>query len=188
MTHSSALMRTAAVLLLACTALGAQAQHHAAGQRSGGLRWHDGGPGSTRNVVHPGWAVHRPPPRWHGHAVVRPRYGVVIAQPPLFHSLVTVGAIGSPYANGVYYREDAGGGFEVVPPPVDGSSAAAVVAQQCDSRPPDSKPDVHPARAQSGAQQASDEHQCHVWAMSQTGFDPIAAATGQRTSTHPAQR
>ncbi len=38
---------------------------------------------------------------------------------------------------------------------------------------------------QSAETQASDEYECHRWAVSQTGFDPSAQATGQVVTTAP---
>ena len=81
-------------------------------------------------------------------------------------------------ANGVYYREHQGGGYEVVPPPVEGLPTAAAAAKSY----------VYPRLNQTFAQQAADEYDCHQWAVSQSGFDPTAAATGQRPGALPAQR
>jgi hypothetical protein len=125
-----------------------------------------------------------PSPR--GYVVVRPPYGVVIADRPAFFSLVTIAGISYLYANGVYYRDYVGGGYEVVPPPVDGSNGNALTVTTAPAESP--RPYVYPARGQSAERQATDEYECHAWAVSQTGFDPTAAATGQRTSTDPAQR
>ena len=41
--------------------------------------------------------------------------------------------------------------------------------------------------SQSAEQQATDEYECHKWAVSQTGFDPTGAAVGQ-TVAEPARR
>lgn len=209
MTHISAFARGAAALLLALATLGAQAQHRGDAHRGGDApRWHDGAHGLNRDHPRPGWVVRQRPPRagladrggvndrfwdgvWYapgpcGFLVVRPPDGVVIAARPAFYSLVTIGAIAYLDANGVYDRDHPGGGYEVVPPPVDGRSGTAVPVQP--SQQSASKPCVDPARAQSSAQQATDECECHAWAVSQTGFDPTAAATGQPTSNDLGQR
>jgi hypothetical protein len=195
--------------LAACLAgsLPAQAQSHHGGGQGGGHRggsggvapsWHDGAHGLNRDYPRPGWVVRTPPSRanvvfwgganyrfwdgvWYtpgprGYVVVRPPYGAVVVDRPLFFSLVTVGAIGYLYANGVYYREVTGG-YEVVPPPVEG---AAVQAQ--------AKSFVYPRQNQSASQQAGDEYECHRWAVTQSGFDPTAAATGQAAAGDPTQR
>ena len=45
---------------------------------------------------------------------------------------------------------------------------------------------IYPRNGQSAEKQASDEYDCHKWAVGQTGFDPVnatlgtAAGTGQR--------
>ena len=112
-----------------------------------------------------------------GYVVARPPYGVVVATLPTFATVVTLGGLGYWYANGAYYREYAGGGYEVVPSPIvgvpDGSGAIA-------------RTYVYPKLGQTAEKQASDEYECHRWAVNQTGFDPTAAATGQ--STAPPQR
>jgi hypothetical protein len=170
--------------------------------------WHDAAHGLNRDYPRPGWVVRQPPPRssvvywggvnyhfwdgvWYspgsrGYVVVRPPYGVVIADRPAFYSLLTIAGIGYLYANGVYYREYPSGGYEVVPPPVDGSTGSALTVTTVPQGEP--KPYVYPSRGQSAERQATDEYECHAWAVAQTGFDPTAAATGQRTSTEPAQR
>lgn len=176
--------------------------HH----RSAPGRWYDGAHGNNRYYPQPGWAVHGTPARsrvvvwggvnyryldsvWYapgprGYVVVRPPYGAVIADRPAFFSLVTLGAIAYLYANGVYYREHQGGGYEVVPPPVEG--LPAVAANAATAQP--AKTYVYPRLGQGAQQQASDEYECHKWAVAQTGFDPAAAATGQQVGALPAQR
>jgi hypothetical protein len=140
----------------------------------------------------PGWSVRHPPqpsrtviwagvnyrfwdgvwyaPGSAGYVVVRPPYGVVVADLPAFRTLVTIGGLAYFYANGVYYRERREGGYEVVPTPVDGDAGTPVVSD---------KLFVYPRQGQPAAQQASDEYDCHRWAVGQTGFDPTAAAVGQ---------
>jgi hypothetical protein len=158
-------------------------------------RWYDGAHGHARYYPAPGWAVRTLPPRhrvvvwagvnygfydgiWyapgpHGYAVVRPPYGVVVAELPGFRTLVTIGGIGYLYANGVYYRERVEGGYEVVPPPVASEGAGNVAPLRTY---------VYPRLGQSAEQQATDEYECHRWAVTQTGFDPTAVVV---TSTMP---
>jgi hypothetical protein len=169
------------------------------GPRAEAGRWYDGAHGNNRHYPRPGWAVAGPPVRsrvviwggvnyryhdsvWYtpgprGYVVVRPPYGAVIFERPAFFSLLTIGAVAYLYANGVYYREQGGGGYEVVPPPMEGAAPA-----------PQGKTYVYPRQAQSAQQQATDEYECHRWAVSQTGFDPSGAATGQVSSSGPVQR
>lgn len=163
-------------------------------------RWYDGAHGNNRYYPQPGVAVHGAPVRsrmvvwggvnyryldsvWYapgprGYVVVRPPFGAVIVDRPAFFSLVTIGAIAYLYANGVYYREHTGGGYEVVPPPVEGLVTAA----------PPAKSYVYPRMNQGASQQATDEYECHKWAVSQTGFDPTTAASGQTAGAAPALR
>ena len=96
--------------------------------------------------------------------------------PPGFVTL-WIGGANYYYANGVYYRERVEGGYEVVPPP----------PAQPDPAPVD-KTFVYPRQGQSAQQQASEEYECHRWAVTQSGFDPTGAATGQSASTSATRR
>ncbi|MBI3369958.1 MAG: hypothetical protein HY021_16330 [Burkholderiales bacterium] len=166
-------------------------------------QWYDGAHGHAHYYPNPGWVVHRPPPQsrvviwggvnysffdgiWYspgprGYVVVRPPYGVVVAELPLFRTAVVVGGLTYLYANGVYYREREGG-YEVVPTPV------AVASPAAGGSPGNNKVFVYPNRGQSAQQQATDEYECHRWAVTQAGFDPTAAATGQSVATTDAAR
>ncbi len=110
-----------------------------------------------------------PGPR--GFVVVRPPYGAYVSELPLFRTLVVVGGLSYLYCNGVYYRDRFEGGYEVVPTPVAGS----VVVETAGSA---AKQFVYPRLNQSAETQASDEYECHRWAVTQSGFDPTAAAAG----------
>ena len=159
-------------------------------------QWWDGAHGHGHYYPVTGWRVSGPPAHvawvpWGGvrygyyggvwyapygsaYVVARPPYGVVIAGLPAFATVVTLGGLSYWYANGVYYREYAGGGYEVVPSPImavpDGSGSVA-------------RTYIYPKLGQSAEKQASDEYECHRWAVNQTGFDPTAAATGQGTGS-----
>jgi hypothetical protein len=101
--------------------------------------------------------------------VVRPPHGVFIGVLPAFATVVAVGGPTYYYANDVYYRPLTTGGYEVVdPPPADPAPNGAT-----------SKLYVYPRQGQSAEQQASNEYECHRWAVAQTGFDPTLDATGQ---------
>ena len=158
-------------------------------RRGEAQRWFDGAHGHNHYYPRPGWAVRAPPPRsnvtfwggvrynyfdgvWytgapHGYVVVRPPIGIVITDRPALASLLVIGGLSYLYSNGVYYREQAGVGYEVVPPPVEGAVATAPA-----------KTYVYPRQAQSADQQATDDYECHKWAVTQTGFDPTGAALG----------
>jgi len=133
------------------------------------IRWAD-----TRYRVHDGswYAPHR-----QGWVVVQPPFGVVVRELPVWRTVVVVGGIGYLVANGVYYRERSDG-YEVVPPP--GNLAPLLAAPADGSGRDDALPRqfVYPRAGQSADQQASDEYECHRWAVSQTGFDPTAGALG----------
>ena len=170
-------------------------------------RWFDGAHGHAQHYPAHGWAVRHLPPQsryvwwsgarygfydgiWYapgssGYVVVRPPFGIVVSDLPAFRTLVTIGGIGYLYANSVYYRERSEGGYEVVPAPVALDAQVATGEIYSNSY----KVYVYPRLNQSAQQQASDEYECHRWAVTQSGFDPTAAATGGNTvSSHPAQR
>ncbi len=164
------------------------------GPRPGDTRWWDGAHGHRRYYPAPGVVVHTPPPRsrvviwagvnyryfdgvWYspgagGYFVVRPPIGVVVTELPVFRTVVTLGPLTYYYVNGVYYRERYEGGYEVVPAPAE--QAPGVTTSTTAER-----LYVYPAQGQGAQQQANDEYECHRWAMSQTGYDPSAAAAGQ---------
>ena len=70
-------------------------------------------------------------------------------------------------------------GSEVVPSPVViGTANDGGVARTF----------VYPKHGQSAEKQASDEYECHRWAVDQTGFDPTAAATNTVQTGRPVAR
>lgn len=168
-------------------------------------QWWDGAHGHRHYYPVPGHFVRVPPPGmhvvwwsgaryafgdgvWyspgpHGYVVVRPPYGVVVPVLPGFRTVVVIGGLTYLYANGVYYREVVGGGYEVVPPPVGPGG---------DPQPAAGSPNkvfVYPRLGQTAEQQATDEYECHRWAVAQSGFDPTAAATGDTgAAADPARR
>jgi hypothetical protein len=190
------------LMLLAATLLGAAvlpAQADPERHREGHARrgeWWDGAHGHAHAYPVPGWRVNVLPPRsrvvfwggvrygywdgvWYspgpaGYVVVRPPFGVVVGDLPAFATVLTIGAIGYWYANGVYYRRVVDG-YEVVPPPVASGTAS-------NAAPAPDKLFVYPRQNQTAEQQASDEYECHRWAVTQSGFDPTANATGTGTS------
>jgi hypothetical protein len=108
-----------------------------------------------------------------GYLVVRPPFGVVVSDLPAFATVLTIGAVGYWYANGIYYRGlPGGGGYEVVAPPVSATVATPV----------NEKLYIYPRNGQPADKQASDEYECHRWAVTQSGFDPTANATSSNTA------
>jgi hypothetical protein len=102
----------------------------------------------------------------HGYVVVRPPLGIVVMDLPSFATAVVLGGLTYYYVNGVYYRRHPDSGYEVVQAPVAQPDAA-----QSD------KTFVYPRQGQNAEQQASDEYECHRWAVGQSGFDPTDTAT-----------
>jgi hypothetical protein len=161
--------------------------------------WYDGAHGHRHYYPVTGWRVHAPPRHvhwvpWHGarygyyngvwyqpygatYVVARPPVGIVVSGLPAFATAVAIGGVSYLYANGVYYRDRGDDSYEVVPSPV-------VVSTSGDGGP--MRTFVYPKLGQSAEKQASDEYECHRWAVNQTGFDPSAAAAVQGTG--PAQR
>jgi hypothetical protein len=116
-------------------------------------------------------------PGQRGHVVVQPPYGIWVSDLPLFRTVVVIGGLTYLYANGAYYRERSLGGYEVVAPPqtlgdVVPSAGPAVAVTAA------ARVFIYPRMGQSAEQQASDEYECHRWAVSQSSFDPTIAATG----------
>ena len=154
--------------------------------------WWDGAHGHNHRYTPPGRVVVLPPrapaPVWwggvgyrywdgvwatsgpRGWVTVRPPLGIWVHDLPGWRTALVIGGLAYFYANGVYYRERSEGGYEVVPPPV----------AQPDAAPPD-RSFVYPRQGQNAQQQAGDEYECHRWAVTQSGFDPTGAATGQAT-------
>lgn len=167
--------------VVAATALPAQAQHRDGDRHEFGRPVRVLPPraqfvpfGGVRYGYHDG--------RWYapyrgGFMLVRPPYGVVVSDLPVFATVLTVGAVTYWYANDVYYRA-APGGFEVVPPPSAAPSGPA----------PSERLYIYPNQGQSAERQASDEYECHRWAVGQSGFDPTAQATATSGVADPARR
>ena len=168
----------------------------APGHQVGPGRWWDGAHGHGRAYPAPGWGVRTLPPYarhvpwrgvnygyyggvWYapgayGYVVARPPFGIVVYDLPVWRTLVMAGGLGYYYANGAYYRERVEGGYEVVPAPVATGGDAGVA--------PSSRVFVYPRNAQTAEQQASDEYDCHRWAVAQSAFDPTERATGQASA------
>jgi hypothetical protein len=93
-------------------------------------------------------------PRGPAYLVVEPPIGLVVPTLPQFMTPLNTGTETILYANDAYYRPRPDiGGYEVVNAP--------------------------PAPAKTPDQQARDQYECYRFAVSQTGFDPIRANSGQ---------
>jgi hypothetical protein len=182
-----------ATLLLAMPSAQANGRH---ATRPG--HWYDGAHGHRHHYPVSGWRVATVPrhahwTHWHGgrygywngvwyrpygaaYVVAYPPVGIVVAGLPAFATAVTIAGVGYLYANGVYYRDRGDSSYEVVPAP-------EVVSTARNGGP--ARTFVYPKLGQSADTQASDEYECHRWAVDQTGFDPSAAAAGQGSGPMP---
>lgn len=100
--------------------------------------------------------------------VVAPPFGLFVPFLPPYYATVWVGGVPYYYANEVYYAHR-GNGYVVVEPPQSDVS---------ETPPPAEQMFVYPRLGQSEKQQADDRYDCHRWAVSQTGFDPIQQPGG----------
>jgi len=108
--------------------------------------------------------------RPHGprYVVATPPFGLFVPILPPYYTTVWVGGLPYYYANNVYYAHR-GAGYAVVEPPTSDVSEAP---------PPADQMFIYPRLDQSSRQQADDRYECHRWAVSQTGFDPIQQQPG----------
>jgi hypothetical protein len=110
---------------------------------------------------------------------MRPHYGHIVWDVPRFAAFVTIAGIAYLVANDVYYRPRDDGSYVVVAPPVQAEPQPAAPLQRVF---------IYPRQNQSADKQASDEYECHRWAVSQVGFDPSGASVGQTGTGDPARR
>ncbi len=95
-------------------------------------------------------------------SIVAPPIGLFVPFLPPFFTTIWVGNVPYYYANEVYYV-NRGDGYVVVDPPDREISQAPPSAD---------KMFIYPRLGQSEKQQADDRYQCHIWAVSQTNYDP----------------
>ncbi|MGA3084200.1 MAG: hypothetical protein ABSE95_05345 [Thermodesulfobacteriota bacterium] len=119
---------------------------------SGGSRG-PGGQGGYSGSGGPG--EYRGPDRYHSHGGYG-RYG------GFFPGLIIGGVVGWALWPGYYYPPS----YDYPPPP-EGNQAPPSASQGSDSR-----MFIYPRQGQSEEKQAKDFDECHIWAVSQTGFDP----------------
>lgn len=121
--------------------------------------------------------------------IVAPPFGMIVPVLPPYYSTVWVGGIPYYCANEVYYTQTAGG-YVIVEPPKNGVISQAAPAP---SSPPSAGPMssdqmfIYPRKGQSEQQKAKDRYECHNWAVSQTGYDPIqppSAQTSQKNADY----
>ena len=135
----------------------------------GGGGSHGGGGGHRGGGRHGSWrGGHGYRHGWYGGWGLD--YGFLLASLPWYYD--TYWWDGAPY----YYADDefyqwnsSEGEYQTVPPPArlaDHVKAQAAVHRELF---------VYPKGGQSPQQQASDRAECHLWAVTETGFDPTAA-------------
>lgn len=94
---------------------------------------------------------------------------------PAWATVLTVGAVTYWVVDGVYYRALPSGGYEPVAVP---AGAPALPALPAGGAAPVDRLYIYPGKGQSAERQASDEYECHRWAATQSGFDPVGQASG----------
>ena len=108
-----------------------------------------------------------------GFVVIRPPIGLFIDVLPPFYSTLWFGGTRYYYANDIYYRRDAvQDGYVVSEPPPDQSADGN---PSTTSAPPADRVFAYPRNGQSDEQRATDEEECHQWAVNQVGIDPHQA-------------
>lgn len=127
-------------------------------------------------VAHPGGPYYYASGVWYRPAgvtfvVVPAPVGVYVPLLPAYYSTLWVGGAPYYYANDTYYSWNAAqNGYEVVAPPNDQGASTAP--------PPSDELFTYPQSGQTPEQQATDQYECHKWAVSQSGFDPTQSGGG----------
>jgi hypothetical protein len=126
-------------------------------------------PRRSRVVVHAGIQYHYFGGIWYRphHSrfiIVSPPFGAIVPFLPPYYSIIWVGGTPFYYANDVYYAHR-GNSYVVIAPPQGEVSKVA---------PSPSQFFIYPSKGQSQEQQADDRYACHIWAVSQTGYDPTS--------------
>ena len=120
---------------------------------------------NTRYYFH-GGAWYRPEGR--RFVIVAPPFGLVVPFLPLYYTTLWVGGMPYYYADEVYYAQTAGGYAVVEPPKGEVTQTLPTAGQMF----------IYPRNGQSEQQQAKDRYECHIWAVSQTGYDPTQPTGG----------
>lgn len=102
-------------------------------------------------------------------------YGLFVSSLPPFYSTVWVGGNRYFVADDSYYLYDnSRSGYVLTRSPYDADRVATVSTAE-----PEPVRDpvlfVYPTKGQSEKQQADDRYECHRWAVTQTGYDPVDA-------------
>ena len=102
-------------------------------------------------------------------------YGLFVSSLPPFYSTVWVGGNRYFVADDSYYLYDSSrSGYVLTRSPYDGERLTTASTAE-----PEAVRDpvlfVYPTKGQSEKQQADDRYECHRWAVTQTGYDPVDA-------------
>ncbi len=101
-----------------------------------------------------------------GFTVVMPPIGLVVPVLPPFYTTVWVRSVPYYYADGVYYVWSAPRqGYVISDSPLGAEVSATAPAQA-------GQLFIYPKNGQSQAQQENDRYECHLWSVSQSGYDP----------------
>lgn len=120
--------------------------------------------GKARYYFH-GGVWYRPQGR--GYVIAMPPFGMIVPFLPPYYATIWVGGLPYYYANEIYYTQGAGG-YVVVEPPKGEVGQAPLSAGQVSS----DQLFIYPRQGQREQKQATDRYECHLWAVSQTGYDP----------------
>ena len=129
-------------------------------------------PKSHKKIVYKGKSYFYTGGRFYRHAngvYVNITAPIGVTIPTLPSGFVTIGTGSNRffYFGGIYYRQHSTG-YTVIERPIDAP----------DVLPPDDSPLIaYPAGGQSEEQQGRDRYECHLWASSETGFDPTSSAS-----------
>jgi hypothetical protein len=112
--------------------------------------------------------------------VVAPPIGLVAPFLPRYYSTFWVGGYPYYYANDVYYawRPEVRG-YVVAEPPATATASVAAPASELF---------VYPMKGQTETVQATDRYECHAWAVTETGFDPVRPQGGVEASVWTRKR
>jgi hypothetical protein len=140
-------------------------------------------PGDHRVVVHGGARYYFSGGVWYRprgprFIITAPPFGLFVPFLPPYYATIWVGGVPYYYANEVYYAHQRDG-YVIVEPPKEEASPAP---------PPADQMFIYPRLGQSEQKQADDRYECHRWAVSQTGFDPIQPPGSPSESTKTEKR
>ena len=110
-----------------------------------------------------------------GYVSIGVPYGMFVSSLPPYYSTMWIGGTRYFVADDTYYLyEPSRGGCVVARTPYDGERVVTTTAPEAEST-KDPVLFVYPTKGQSEKQQADDRYECHRWAVTQTGYNPVDA-------------